>query len=106
MPCEVNRKKLESRQGRTRYHVQQRDNDTQKGRKSWQRSYAYFTMIQLMVIQNPIPGTIFPRSIAIRMVKLFQRQKRSISSPAPCSAAYPASWACENTSNRTVTHWS
>src|ERR1700730_5835371 len=105
MPCEVNRKKLESREGRTRYHVQQRYSDTQKGRKSWQRSYAYFTMIQLMVIRNPIPGTIFPKSIAIRTVRLFQRQNRSISSPAHCSAAYPAIWACANTSNPTATHW-
>ena len=41
------------------------NNDTQKGSKSWQRSYAYFTMIRSMVIRNPMPGTICRRSTAI-----------------------------------------
>ena len=70
-----------------------------EGRKSWQRLCACFTMIRWMGIRNPIPGMICPKSTAIRTVRPFQRQKRSISSLAAFLAACQANWACANTSN-------
>src|ERR1700730_719071 len=103
MPGEVHGKSLNAG-GRTRYRrLPYLCLTTKQGRRtSWQRSYAYFMMIRLMDIRNPIHGTIFPKSIAIRTGRHFQRQNRSISTPARYSAAYLASWACENTSNPTA----
>src|SRR5208283_1579122 len=81
------------------------NNDTMIGRQLWQRSYAFFTMIRWTAIRNPILGTIFPKSTAIRMVRLFRHQNRSILSQAPFLAACLANWACANTSNPRATNW-